>query len=362
MEAPLMTYRASQNAVDLIKEFEGAPRLKARRCSGDRWEVGYGCTYWFDGRAVKKGDKVRPQDVDALLAHCLAIEAAPVLDALTFEPTQNQADALAAFAYNIGGNAACDSSVVAFANDGRMEDAAAAFGLWTGATSNGPTESARASGRYDDIIAYSDTRKRWVWVGEHSRACAYFMRLRGLLRRHHAEACVFLGYDWREACHNDAIALRTRRVWDAQKLRWKDSVVSQTQFKDVLNTARYYPLEDDAPFGEILSPVGKAPVGETAIDYDVDEKLPPKRMEESDRANGFVLQSVGRGVLRLGSRGVLGSTVVGMAQFVENDPELAGVLIALFVSITVLGIGWITASIGNWRRRRGEGRAVQALG
>ena len=211
--------------LDLITSFEGAPRLKARRCEGDAWELGWGSTYWPDGRKVREGETCAPSQAEEMLAHCLKTEAGPVWRALEFTPNQYQVNALAALSYNVGGYAAATSSVVKYMNAGRFEDAAEAFGLWTGATTVWEP-------------GLNDVRV----VSPSGEPCEYFRRLRGLLRREYATGCVSLGYDWSDACANDAIMMRTERRWNAAKGRWQDYVIAKTEFKEVLEIARLHPL------------------------------------------------------------------------------------------------------------------------
>ena len=86
-----------------------------------------------------------------------------------------------------------------------MDDAAACFGMWIFATDG----------------------------AGHKQA------MRGLLRRRYSESALFMGYDWTQACDNDAIALQ-REIPDT--LPGTDRVIYRTPFKDVLAVAQRYPL------------------------------------------------------------------------------------------------------------------------
>lgn len=261
-----MTYYPGPNGIELIKAFEGAPRLVAELCEGGAVEAGYGSTYHLDGRKFKEGERITPEYADQLLAHAMATEARPVWKALRIVPNQNQVDALTAFAYNVGGSAAAGSSVVRFLNEGRFEDAADSFALWTGATSPRPSPREIAKGWVPKVFEYegrqvvlaSEVAGVWRWIGLNGQPCVYFRRLRGLLRRHLAEACVFLGYDWKEACKDDAVFLTSRRDWNASIDRWQDVIINQTRLRDVLTVARRYPLQAAVavpePEPEIVAP------------------------------------------------------------------------------------------------------------
>jgi len=233
----------SARAVQLITEFEGSkPRLTAEMCEGGAYELGWGSTYHLDGRKVQPGECATLEYAIALRAHALGQEMKPVWPALKVVPTQNQVDAIAPLAYNIGGTAAAGSSVVRFLNEGRIEDAAAAFGMWTGSTSRGPAAREVLNGTVPDNPKWDQVNGELRWLDADGKPCDYFRRFRGLLRRQHAEGCLFLGYHWSEATKNDAIAMRTRLEWNESKGRWEDQIIYQTPFSEVLEVARNYPL------------------------------------------------------------------------------------------------------------------------
>lgn len=436
----MATYQVSDKFVELLKHFEGAPRMTPRLCEGDRWELGYGCTYDFNNVPFGPDSTIDPDDVMPLAMHCASREAQPLWDHLErndVELNQGEVDALAFWAFNIGANAAIGSNdVTGNLIAGRREDAAAGFAGWTGATSAGPSKRERNSGRYKDMIAWSKKRRRWVWVGQDGRACNYFRRMRGLLRRQLATGCVFLGYEFMEACHNDAVSMRTQRRWDANKRRWQDGIVSQTSFAEVERVARRHPIEayrdqpehgryreffedddddevfeapkvrthrdnrrsrptlevtpkpivvapppaPDEPYAEdfedwegvelddavrtppIVPDPNKKPIVTEDLGYEIDESLPPKSLENSERVDGYVLQAVGRGIMRLGTRGVFGAGAVSVFQYIESDPALFYALMTMISSIGVIAIGYLTGVAGNWKRANGEATAVQPLG
>ncbi len=189
----------------LITGFEGEPRLKARLCEGGAWELGYGVTFDLNGQPFTADSTCTPEYADALFRNALKLFEDGVRAAVTVTLNGNQFSALVAFAYNIGLENFRTSSVLRRVNENRMDDAAACFGMWIFATKGG-----------------------------HKQA------LRGLLRRRYAEACLFMGYAWEQACDNDAIALQ-REIPDP--LPGTDRVIYRTPFKDVLAVAQRYPLE-----------------------------------------------------------------------------------------------------------------------
>lgn len=198
----------NNHGLRLIKEFEGAPRLTARLCEGNRYELGYGITFYPDGSPVKQGDTCTPERADEMFRHALGVFEDAVIDMVgdKVELNENQFSALVALCYNIGVENFRTSTVLRETKAGRIYDAAAAFGMWIFAT-NG---------------------------AGHKQA------LRGLLRRRYAEALLYLGYDWTIACDIDAIALQ--RI-PPETLPGRDTVRFKTPFSEVLAVAQKYPLE-----------------------------------------------------------------------------------------------------------------------
>lgn len=188
----------------LITGFEGEPRLSARLCEGGKFELGYGITFDLDGQPFTADSTCTPEYAEALFRNALRLFEDGVRRLVTVPLNSNQFSGLVAFAYNVGLENLAGSTVLRRVNEGRMDDAAASFGMWVFATKNG-----------------------------HKQA------LRGLLRRRYAEACLFMGYDWTEACDNDAIALQ-RQIPDT--LPGTDRVIYKTPFKDVLSVAQGHVL------------------------------------------------------------------------------------------------------------------------
>ncbi|WP_269716722.1 glycoside hydrolase family protein [Caulobacter sp. NIBR2454] len=117
-------HQVSRTAIDLIKRFEGY-RQKAAQLPDGRWTIGYGHTL-----TAREGAQVSEQDAEALLMYDL-IAVAHVLNEQIFTPlNQNQFDALACFAFNIGSDAFRRSAVLRRINEGAMIQAACAMELW----------------------------------------------------------------------------------------------------------------------------------------------------------------------------------------------------------------------------------------
>ena len=87
--------KTSPKGIALIKEFEGL-RLKAYKCPGGVWTIGYGHT-----ADVKPGMVIsEAQAEDYLIADLIAFEK--YLNDLGLVINQNQFDALVSFIYNVG--------------------------------------------------------------------------------------------------------------------------------------------------------------------------------------------------------------------------------------------------------------------
>ena len=87
--------KTSPKGISLIKEFEGL-RLKAYKCPGGVWTIGYGHT-----AGVKPGIVItKAQAEEYLKADLIAFER--YLNGLGLALNQNQFDALISFIYNVG--------------------------------------------------------------------------------------------------------------------------------------------------------------------------------------------------------------------------------------------------------------------
>lgn len=117
-------HQVSRAALELIERFEGYRRTAARLPDG-RWTIGYGHT-----KTAREGAEVSPQDAEALLIYDL-IEVAAAVGEWVFAPlTQNQFDALCAFALNIGVDNFRHSQVLKKLNEGAFLQAACAMDMW----------------------------------------------------------------------------------------------------------------------------------------------------------------------------------------------------------------------------------------
>lgn len=92
----------SKRGLDLIKYFEGF-RPKPYRCPAGVPTIGYGSTYYSDGRKVTLQDgAITEKQAEELLLETVKIYERCVDSYCTDSLEQNQFDALVSFAYNVG--------------------------------------------------------------------------------------------------------------------------------------------------------------------------------------------------------------------------------------------------------------------
>lgn len=124
-------HRVSRAAIELIKRFEGYRRAAAQLPDG-RWTIGHGHTL-----TARQGAEVSEEDAEALLLYDLIV-VAHTLNEVVFAPlTQNQFDALASFAFNLGLDNFRQSGVLKRLNEGAALQAACAMELWRKANVGG---------------------------------------------------------------------------------------------------------------------------------------------------------------------------------------------------------------------------------
>jgi lysozyme len=117
-------HQVSRAAIELIKRFEGY-RRKAAQLADGRWTIGYGHTL-----TAREGAEVSESDAEALLLYDM-IAVSHAVNEWTYTPlTQNQFDALCAFAFNIGVENFRRSSALRRVNEGSLLQAACAMEMW----------------------------------------------------------------------------------------------------------------------------------------------------------------------------------------------------------------------------------------
>ena len=126
----------SQKGLNLIKQFEGF-RSAPYRDSVGVWTIGYGNTYYPNGKKVSASDKhLTESEASKLKQDIINKDFSPSVNLLLKKEieqgkiTQNMFDALVSLIYNIGIGALARSSVIRHLKAGDKESAAKAFLMW----------------------------------------------------------------------------------------------------------------------------------------------------------------------------------------------------------------------------------------
>ena len=126
-----MTLKTSPAGLAIIKKFEDF-RAKPYRCPAGVATIGYGSTYYADGKPVKLTDApITEAQAQELLQATLAKYEACVNGAVKMTINQNQFDALVSFTYNVGCSAFRNSTLLRLFNQGYAPQPAAQFYRWT---------------------------------------------------------------------------------------------------------------------------------------------------------------------------------------------------------------------------------------
>ena len=125
-----MTLKTSPAGLAIIKKFEGF-RAKPYACPAGVATIGYGSTYYANGRPVKMTDApITEAQAQELLQATLAKYEACVNGAVKMPINQNQFDALVSFTYNVGCSAFRNSTLLRLLNQGYAPQAAEQFARW----------------------------------------------------------------------------------------------------------------------------------------------------------------------------------------------------------------------------------------
>lgn len=110
--------------------FEGL-RLSAYLCPAGKWTIGYGSTFWPDGRPVKLGDRLANEAEARALLDATLRPFEQSVAALVKAATPAQFGALVSFAFNTGINSLRRSTLLRLHNAGDTIGAEKQFGKWT---------------------------------------------------------------------------------------------------------------------------------------------------------------------------------------------------------------------------------------
>ena len=128
--------KISENGLKLIQEFESfvnTPYLDSARV----WTIGYGSTYYPNGKRVTGRDKPITRDyAETIQRHVIATDFEPVVNDLLKREiasgfvNQNMYDAIVSLTYNIGVSGFRRSSVLRLLKQGDKLNSGNAFLLW----------------------------------------------------------------------------------------------------------------------------------------------------------------------------------------------------------------------------------------
>lgn len=370
----------SPRAVRMLAEFEGKPRLKAKRCPGGVYELSYGCTTWPPGadgveRPVGPTDTCTEDQALQLFAYHLTKFEGVVEREIKVPLKQHQYDALVICAYNMGAKRFADSSVaeaINHENGPRWHEAAEAMTLY----------------KYSVIEPHECPEDHPEWcLSPDGQPCNYRRQLRGLIRRYAACACMILGYDHTQAVAddpdrvraNDAIRLRTKFMWNVKEGYNEDITLEQTPWEDTLEIARRHPLPavteakaptvaagkpvaEGAPSGRPAPPPAPTPAPAPRMPANLPSVTPPiphrppSKLEQTRRFWGAFIFYGGRVLCALAFTTLPGKFAVAFGEVygaVVKDPVLFGYAIDAMVFST----GFVCDCCGGWLRKWGERRA-----
>ena len=128
--------KTSENGLKLIQEFESF-EAKPYLDSAKVWTIGYGSTYYPNGKKVTGIDKpITREYAETIQRHIITTDFEPIINELLKREiasgfiTQNMYDAIISLTYNIGVNGFKKSSVLRFLKHGDKLNASNAFLLW----------------------------------------------------------------------------------------------------------------------------------------------------------------------------------------------------------------------------------------
>ena len=121
----------SKNGLNLIKEFESF-KSKPYLCPSGVPTIGYGSTYYPDGKKVTLQDKeITEQKASEILEYIANKDFGNNINKVVKVPlNQNQFDALVSFAYNVGNGNFNSSTLLRKLNSSDYEGAANEFKKW----------------------------------------------------------------------------------------------------------------------------------------------------------------------------------------------------------------------------------------
>jgi len=148
----------SKNGLDLIKEFESF-KSKPYLCPSQKATIGFGSTYYPDGKKVTLQDKeITEEKAFEILEYIANKDFGSNINKVVKVPlNQNQFDALVSFAYNIGNGNFNSSTLLRWLNQGNYKEASMQLLRWDkskGIVLNGLTKRRKAEkALFDKVIS-----------------------------------------------------------------------------------------------------------------------------------------------------------------------------------------------------------------
>ena len=147
----------SKNGLDLIKEFESF-RAKPYLCPSQKATIGFGSTYYPDGKKVTLQDKeITEEKAFEILEYIANKDFGSNINKVVKVPlNQNQFDALVSFAYNIGNGNFNSSTLLRWLNQGNYKEASMQLLRWDkskGIVLNGLTKRRKAEKALFDKVS-----------------------------------------------------------------------------------------------------------------------------------------------------------------------------------------------------------------
>lgn len=118
-------------AIEIIKKFEGC-KLVSYLCPAGKWTIGYGLTYYSNGKPVKEGDSIDQATAEQELWVEVNRVANEVRKATNhwIILSNNQLCALTSFCFNVGLGNFKRSTMIRFLNRGDYSHASLEFEKW----------------------------------------------------------------------------------------------------------------------------------------------------------------------------------------------------------------------------------------
>ncbi len=149
--------KVSNTGLSLIKSFEGL-MLNPYLCSAGKPTIGWGSTYYPDGKKVTLQDKeITEEKAFEILEYIANKDFGSNINKVVKVPlNQNQFDALVSFAYNIGNGNFNSSTLLRWLNQGNYKEASMQLLRWDkskGIVLNGLTKRRKAEKALFDKVS-----------------------------------------------------------------------------------------------------------------------------------------------------------------------------------------------------------------